>query len=197
MNQELPFRVALLVVVVASVTIVALHYIGASVAGERVSRNGEGLLMLVSLRLAGLVLFAATMAYLVNPRWMIWAAVPLANAVRWLGAAVDLLGIVLLAWTLRTLGRNLTDTVTTRPQHSLVTTGPYRWVRHPYYSTTLLLVGGAGMLAANSLIGVLGLVVFGLLVMRTPSEEQMLIDRFGDEYRAYMGRTGRFVPRLR
>jgi protein-S-isoprenylcysteine O-methyltransferase Ste14 len=61
----------------------------------------------------------------------------------------------------------------------------------------LLLVVGTTLLTGNIVIGVSGLVVFCLLAYRSRHEEAMLIERFGDEYRAYMARTDRFVPRFR
>jgi len=51
------------------------------------------------------------------------------------------------------------------------------------------------LLTANWLIGVTSLIVLALLVVRTPQEEAMLIERFGQQYRDYMARTGRFIPR--
>jgi len=83
----------------------------------------------------------------------------------------------------------------TRSQATLITRGPYRWVRHPFYVTAALLMFSVTLLTANWLIGASGLVVLALLAIRTPKEEQMLVERFGDEYRKYMAKTGRFFPR--
>jgi protein-S-isoprenylcysteine O-methyltransferase Ste14 len=102
----------------------------------------------------------------------------------------------LLAWTLPNLGRNLTDTVVTRRAHTLVTKGPYRWVRHPFYDCIALLIMGTSLVAANWFLLLTGAVLFALLVVRTRTEEELLIERFGDAYRNYMGRTGRFLPRI-
>ena len=96
----------------------------------------------------------------------------------------------------RTLSRNLTDTVVTRKEHALVTTGPYRWIRHPFYSSAALVILGNSLVAANWFFFAAGCLMFLLLVIRTRKEEQNLITRFGDDYRSYMQRTGRFVPRL-
>jgi protein-S-isoprenylcysteine O-methyltransferase Ste14 len=60
-----------------------------------------------------------------------------------------------------------------------------------------LLMASVTLLTANWSIGVTSLLVMLLLAVRTPKEEQMLAERFGDEYRAYMATTGRFVPRIR
>jgi protein-S-isoprenylcysteine O-methyltransferase Ste14 len=99
-------------------------------------------------------------------------------------------------WTLASLGKNLTDTVVTRAEATLVTHGPYRYVRHPFYATAALLMASVTMLSANWLIGASSIIVLALLAIRTPKEEQMLIDKFGDDYRRYMRMTGRFFPRI-
>jgi protein-S-isoprenylcysteine O-methyltransferase Ste14 len=57
-------------------------------------------------------------------------------------------------------------------------------------------MGSVTLLTANWLIGLASLLVLGLLAVRTPKEEQRLIDRFGQQYRDYMAETGRFFPRI-
>jgi protein-S-isoprenylcysteine O-methyltransferase Ste14 len=86
--------------------------------------------------------------------------------------------------------------VITRASATLVTSGPYRWVRHPFYVTVTLLFLSATIIAANWLIGASSAAILGLLAIRTPKEEQKLIERFGDGYRQYMATTGRYVPRI-
>jgi protein-S-isoprenylcysteine O-methyltransferase Ste14 len=114
-----------------------------------------------------------------------------------MGVAGGVTCAVLMYWTLKSLGRNLTDTVATRQNATLVTNGFYRWVRHPFYVTAALLMASVTVLTANWLIGLASLTVLALLAIRTPKEEQMLIHRFGQQYQAYMARTGRFLPKLR
>ena len=104
----------------------------------------------------------------------------------------------LLVWTFRCLGKNLTDTVVvTRQKHSLVIHGPYRWVRHPFYDSAALLMVAVSLIAANWFLLLTGGLAFVLLVVRTRTEEEKLLARFGEAYRAYMKRTGRFLPRVR
>jgi len=100
----------------------------------------------------------------------------------------------LLLWTFHTLGPNLTDTVVTRKTHTLVTHGPYRWVRHPFYDCMLLFVTSAALMMANWFVLAGGVVTFALLAVRSRTEEQKLLDRFGEPYRAYRASTGRFIP---
>ena len=83
-------------------------------------------------------------------------------------------------WTLTNLGKNLTDTVATRRDATLVTSGPYHFVRHPFYVTAALLMAGVALLSANWFIGACGLAGIVLLVARTPKEEEKLVEKFGD-----------------
>jgi protein-S-isoprenylcysteine O-methyltransferase Ste14 len=190
------YRLALIVIFLLSTATAGYYRFQAAKSGETISRQEEGRILFLSIRLAGLLLFVGTLLYLINPRWMAWASVPLPDGIRWSGAALGLCSIPLLYWTLSSLGKNLTDTVAIRANHTLVTRGPYRWVRHPYYVSLLLLVCGTSLLAANWFIGVTGLLVFVLLAIRTSIEERNLVERFGEEYRLYMKRTGHFVPRF-
>ena len=194
---DVSFRIALIVVIVLTMGITLYHRIQAASSGERISHREEGYLFAVVLRLAGLVLWISTLCYLIAPTYFRWAAIPLPDWIRWIGVVTGVLCSLLMYWTLSSLGKNLTDTVVTRSEATLVTHGPYRWVRHPFYVTAALLMASATLLAANWLIGVSGSLVLTLLAIRTPKEESMLIARFGDEYRKYMDRTGRFVPRFK
>lgn len=197
MTAEDPFRMAFVFVAVVTVAVAAYHRVQAGKSGERLNRREEGLVILVSLRLAGLLLWAGALAYLIDPGWMAWSAVPLPSWVRWMGVVPGLACVMLLYWALKNLGKNLTDTVVTRAAHTLVTTGPYRWVRHPFYVAVGLLVLSAFLLTASGFVGLAGVLALVLLVVRTPIEERKLMERFGDEYRLYLARTGRFWPRAR
>ena len=136
-------------------------------------------------------LFAAHFA-LSHACWLV--TYPLAG---WLGAGLGIIALPLLYWLFSSIGLNITDTVATRNNHTLVTHGPYRWVRHPLYSVGTLLFVSIGLLAANWFIIVSSLLGLGMLMIRLPKEEAKLIERFGDEYRDYMKRTGTLLPRLK
>lgn len=196
MSSEIAFRVALVVVIVLTMAVTVYHRLQAAKSGETISRKEEGYAFAITLRLAGLCLWIATFGYLLFPGFFSWASAPLPDWVRWIGVVSGTLCSLLMYWTLSSLGKNLTDTVVTRKEATLVTHGPYRWVRHPFYVTAALLMSSVTVLTANWLIGLTSLIVLVLLAVRTPKEEEMLIERFGDQYSDYLTKTGRFVPRL-
>jgi protein-S-isoprenylcysteine O-methyltransferase Ste14 len=196
MTDDDLFRLMLLSLAVLFMPFGAYYRIR-SISDEKLDRWQEGVLILFGLRLLGLAIFAGGIAWMINPSWMAWSSMPIALWLRWAGLAVAFAAGGLLVWTFHNLGRNLTDTVVTRKNHSLVTTGPYRWIRHPFYLACLLGVLGGSLAMANWFFLLIGGIGSSLLVARTRIEEQKLIDRFGEEYRAFMRRTGRFFPRLR
>lgn len=192
------YRIAILLMFVPTMVIAGYHRWQARKSGEneKFDRRQEGLLLAVVLRLVGLAMWITLVTYLVHPPAMAWASLPLPAWLRWCGAVLAAAGVALMYWTLTNLGKNLTDTVSTRRDATLVTSGPYRFVRHPFYVTAALLIAAASLLAANWLILALGVLMMSLLIVRTTKEEEMLVAKFGDQYRDYMARTGRFVPRF-
>jgi protein-S-isoprenylcysteine O-methyltransferase Ste14 len=135
------------------------------------------------------------LAHLINPG-MAWSSIPLPVWLRWTGVGLGAAAGALLVWTFRSLGKNLTDTVVTRREHTLVTRGPYRFVRHPFYDSVFLSMMANALVAANGFLLAGGIATFTLMVVRTTREEERLVARFGDSYREYMARTGRFLPKI-
>lgn len=163
---------------------------------EALDRTQEGVPLMILLRLFGIAAVGSAVAFAVDPSSMEWSRLPFPTWLRWCGVPIGFTAGALLLWTFRTLGPNLTDTVVTRKNHELVTHGPYRWVRHPFYVAFFLTVLGSGLVTANGLLIACGSVAFLLVVARTPIEERKLIEHFGDDYRDLMRRTHRFVPRF-
>jgi protein-S-isoprenylcysteine O-methyltransferase Ste14 len=191
------FRFILIAGWVTLMPVLVYHRIRSQATGERLDRRQEGWFILLTLRPAGLAHMAGLITYMINPARMAWAALPLPMRLRWIGVGIGAVAGGLLVWTLVNLGRNLTDTVVTRRAHTLVTTGPYRWIRHPFYVAIALSVTANGLAAANWFLLAMGWLTVTLLVGRTRKEEALLVTRFGEAYRSYMERTGRFVPRMR
>ncbi len=113
----------------------------------------------------------------------------------WIGVLLMAAGIALRAWATRTLGRFYTRTLITTTSHHVVQEGPYRLVRHPGYSGSLLVWIGAGVATSNWIILILvALVCVGAYFYRIQSEEAMLITTFGKEYLDYIQKTHRLIP---
>src|SRR5262249_36899536 len=126
-----------------------------------------------------------------------WSALPLPLGLRWAGVALATAAIPLLVWVQRALGSNFYTTLHLRQEHTLVCDGPYRWVRHPMYTVFYLMFLSIFLITANGFLGLYFLATFTLLMfVRVPNEERVLVEKFGDGYRRYMQRTGRFLPRL-
>ncbi len=113
----------------------------------------------------------------------------------WLGVAVALAALAMFRLTHKALGRNWSVSLDVRERHTLVTDGVYRHVRHPMYTAFWLLAVAQALLLPNWIAGPAGLIGFGtLFFFRVGREEQMMLDAFGDDYRAYVARSARVIP---
>lgn len=189
-------RIILLAGFAVVVPIGAYHRVR-SHTGERLDRRQEGWPSLLTLRPFSLAFMAGLVAFLIEPSWMAWASLQLPSWARSIGVGLGVVGGGLLIWTFSCLGHNLTDTVVTRRNASLVTHGPYRWVRHPFYLAFAMAVIANSLITASGFLLLTGTAALFAIVARTSVEERKLIDRFGGDYLDYMQRTGRFLPRFR
>jgi protein-S-isoprenylcysteine O-methyltransferase Ste14 len=165
-------------------------------SGETVSRRVDGTVFMNLIRIGGLILWLSPLVYLINPSWMAWSKVGFPEWARWLGVALGFLSTLGIYWLFSSIGSGITPTSATRREHKLVTSGPYRWVRHPLYTIGSSLFLALGLIADNWFIIAIGVLAFLAMASRTPREEANLIEKFGDEYRSYIKRTGRYFPRL-
>ena len=113
----------------------------------------------------------------------------------YLGIGLMIAGIVLRQWSIAVLGRYFSRTVGVQEGQAVVDRGPYRLVRHPAYTGSLLTIVGLGFVlqswgAVLVLIAFFG-VAFGY---RIHVEEEVLTSKLGDEYVAYAKRTKRLIP---
>jgi len=185
--------------IILSLTFLAVgmyHRIQAAQSGDRLDRTKEGWPTLIGMRLAGLITFGSTAAWLWKPLWFAWAAYPVPDWIRWIGVAAFSLSITWLIWMFVSLGRNLTDTVMTRRNAFFIDYGPYRYVRNPMYLGILMIGLSLGLALGTWLLPLAATLMFAVLARRTRIEEMYLVAQFGDQYRTYMTRVGRFFPRL-
>jgi protein-S-isoprenylcysteine O-methyltransferase Ste14 len=185
----------LLVIITCCFAPMAMYFRHRSFATrEKLDRSQEGAFILYGLRLGAIPFAVGCLMWAINPQWLAWAKLPLPTWLRCTGLGIYCLWGLLHIWTFKHLGKNLTDTVVTRKDATLVTSGPYRFVRHPFYLSFALAIIGGSLASANWFLFVTACVPLAFLVVRTRTEEAKLIERFGDDYRSYMTRTGRFVP---
>ncbi len=196
-SDEARFRIVAALLFGLSAGISVYHRRKADQTTAPVSLEAEGLPMIIALRGSGLTLWLSVLTYLIAPRWMRWAQLPLPAWLRWAGGGMGTALLPLEYWMFRSIGAGITPTVATRTDHRLVTHGPYQWVRHPLYAIGTGVFLAQSLISANWFIAVLSVLTLRLLLLRLPKEEAQLIERFGDEYQQYMQRTGRLLPRLR
>ncbi len=115
----------------------------------------------------------------------------------WVGAVIFACALWLLWRSHADLGQNWFQTLELREGHQLITSGLYRYVRHPMYAAFLLWGLVQPLLLQNWIAGWSHLASFSALYfLRVPQEERMMLEQFGEEYQYYMTRTGRVIPRL-
>ena len=159
-------------------------------AGLKAGILCAGMMMVVFFDIFLAVFFAPPL------EWMyISAILPRSIWLQTCGLVLILLGLALLIWARSHLRGLYSGHVEIQADHRLVSSGPYRRIRHPSYAGFLLLVLGVA-LGYSSLIGLLAIPIFLLpgLAYRMSVEEKLLGEQFGDEYSAYQVKTKRLIP---
>jgi len=197
MTNELPFRILLFALLALFIAHRGYYSHKYSPTENSTLKKREAQLTAKLANLLSLPALLATLLYIVIPGWMEWASLALPVWLRWSGVGMALLGFALLQWSHRALDKNWSDQPRLIREQNLITTGPYRWIRHPIYTAFLLILGSTLFLTANWFVGLFWLGSAGLdILSRIQFEEAVLIEHFGEPYRAYMKRTGRLWPRL-
>jgi protein-S-isoprenylcysteine O-methyltransferase Ste14 len=156
--------------------------------GGRDRDRGTRVLVAISL---GATIGAASVATSVAP------SLRMPAAVRVFGVAAMWLGLATRVWAVAALGGAFRTTVEVDPDQAVVTTGPYKWIRHPSYAGLLLILAGLGFALANWLSVAACLVLpLPALVRRIQVEEAELSNVLGDAYRTDRTRTARLIPGL-
>lgn len=183
-----PARLALLGVLLA--LFAAAYFAGGSMsAGVREDRGNRW--VLIAFSVGGLAI-GVVPAYCERAHvWLLDG-----SAVAWTGVLLFGLGGALRLWPVHVLGKRFSGLVAIQPGHTLMTQGIYSRIRHPSYLGLLISTLG-WCLAFRSAVGlILTAAMIPPLVARMNSEERLLTEQFGDEYRAYRARTSRLIPWL-
>lgn len=136
--------------------------------------------------------------FLLFPETLSWGSMAIPEWGRWIGVALGILSLLLFIWVHIYLGENYSSKVRIAQEQRLVTTGPYRFLRHPMYSAFYLLHLAVFLISSNWFLGISWTLLLTLIIsIRVNREERMLVEKFKEEYLAYMERTGRFFPAFR
>lgn len=165
---------------------------GAGKRAARVQSQGSRFVHLAIMAVAFWLLFARNLRL----GLLSWAIFPDLTLVRYSGLLLTCAGLAFTAWARVLLGRNWSAIVTIKQDHTLVRSGPYRWVRHPIYSGLLLAMLGTAI-CFGELRGVVGLAL-GLMGfwMKARLEEAFLIEQFGPQYAEYQRAVKALIPSL-
>jgi protein-S-isoprenylcysteine O-methyltransferase Ste14 len=194
MTSDQLFRILILATFATSLGISIYFRRQADQQGGQLDPAGNRVLLF--LRLAALVVLVPLIGFCINTDWMGWARYRSPEWLRWLGFLITTISIPGLYWLFSTIGINISPTDATRENHQLITDGPYRFVRHPLYTVGFATFLGIGLMATMWWL-LVGLVILtGVIAWRTGREEENLLREFGEEYRTYMKRTGRYLPKL-
>jgi len=147
-------------------------------------------------------LFGGIILYAILPSWIAFLSIPLPAWFRFIMGCVAALTIPFTLWGYWTLGKNWVHALEPskfieRKEENLVTGGPYRYVRNPIYLGDFTFGIAAALLASNWLILLPEAFIVILVYGQIDGEERMLMERFGDEYREYVKRTPRFIPKFK
>ena len=134
--------------------------------------------------------------YIFSP-WLSFADYRPPFWVGYLGAILFIISLWLLWRSHHDLGKNWSPTLEIREGRTLISSGIYQKIRHPMYTAFWLWSAAQALLLPNWVAGLGGISAFGITyILRISQEEQMMVEQFGEEYKAYMQRTKRLVPYL-
>ena len=147
-------------------------------------------------KLSGLLnVLVLIFAVLITPLFGYAGIAPLPDWTYFLGLSLFVLGLAIAPWAIRTLGRNYSTQVLIYQGHQLVERGPYRFIRHPAYTSGFLLAAGWGLMAQSWAAVVITATALAIGTgYRIRVEEKLLVSEFGEQYKSYSRRVKRLIP---
>jgi len=156
----------------------------------------EGKISTTMRSILSLIMLLGIIVYGFYPSWLIPFSLALPNWLRLTGLGLAILTLPLLHWAHSSLGRQYSPDLELKEEHKLISSGPYKVIRHPMYTILIVFMLSISIFSANTLIFLPHLGAIILILLRLSKEEAMLIQEFGDDYREYMMKTGRLLPRF-
>lgn len=158
--------------------------------------KNEGKLSIVFRTILSFGLILCLILYLFNPKSLVKLRLQIPDGLRLLGLLGALSSLPLLYHIHQELGKYWSPDLVLQEDHQLVTTGVYRWVRHPMYSALSVFMVGISLLSAHLVIILPHFLTLLSILSRIDKEEKMMENSFGAEYLQYEKRTGRLIPKF-
>ena len=203
MNDEMLFRIVfwifLLFIIVFNRIIPALRAKKSEekILPDKKAIKNEGKTTFFLRILLFVLLLAFLILYSIYPPFMNLIHVDFPIWLRWLGTLFAFIGVVLWIYSQAVLDKYWSPQLQVQNEHKIITSGPYRVIRHPIYTSMFIWVIGLAIFTANIVFALIALLTIIGLILRVPKEEKMMIEQFGDEYKKYMQITGSIFPRFR
>jgi len=159
--------------------------------------QAEGKLFTFLIMAQGIYIVILLMLYLLFSSSFVMFQMPFPVWLRWFGVALGFLSVPFLAWVHYVLDRSWSVTLKLHANHKLLTSGPYKRIRHPMYTVLIVYMLSWVLVSANFLFLIYYVFSVFLIVVRIPNEERMMMEKFGEEYRIYMKHTGLLLPHFR
>ena len=113
---------------------------------------------------------------------------------QWIGLALTTFGLGLIFWSGVALGKMYSKHVTVQDNHHLVTSGLYRWIRHPRYLGVISMALGSAFLFRSWPMLVICNPLVVILLIRIKDEEEVMRKEFKEEWEGYCRRSWRLIP---
>ncbi len=168
--------------------VIIVVYLTISAIGAKQETRGH-LLQSFGLMLA--IIAACLLPHLRIFRFLNFA--PVNPVVSIIGVILCIAGMTFLVWARQHLGRNWSQTVAVKKGHELVTSGPYRYVRHPMYAGGLLACIGSALVCGGPWVFLL-IILGALFLWRVGAEDKLMAQQFPNEYPDYKKRTKALIP---
>ncbi|MBN2734623.1 MAG: isoprenylcysteine carboxylmethyltransferase family protein [Methanomicrobiaceae archaeon] len=161
---------------------------------KKVIKSGRTDMFLLGLNTLGMMVFPVIYCF---SSFFDRYSMNLSDTLRIAGIIIYAASIVLMYIVLKELKGDWSMKLEIGKGHRLVTSGPYRYIRHPMYTAFYLMMAGQFLLVSNWFVGLFGILSFTILcIARIPNEEDMMTEEFGDDYTEYKKRTKKIIPYL-
>ena len=195
-EEELLFRI-LFIVTYAVFASVRFYYRGKTIGRESEKDYTKMDKSTLTLSVAIIGYIGLVIIYMVLPDLIFWAQIGLPFIIRLCGVAIALIATALVFTTHRLLGAQYSAKQEIQKNHALISEGIYNFIRHPMYTGFIMFSLAVSLISSNLLLIIFSILVALPFPWMARKEEDMLTEQFGDEYREYMARTGRFFPPIR